>query len=136
MTVVSDDVGVGDYEAWIRQQQQHQRQEIQDGEEGMVQGRTVQDGGGEQEREEQEGMVMFTGVGAGGGLGGHWRRRVDGGPGEDAGVVGDREGSNGADAETEAETEGRGSAAEDRTGVEVQETTGAREERDRREGRE
>ncbi|THU79187.1 hypothetical protein K435DRAFT_810912 [Dendrothele bispora CBS 962.96] len=131
MTVVSDDVGVGDYEAWVRRPQQHQRQEIQDGQEGTVQGRTVQDGGGD-EGEEQEGVVMFTGIGAGG-LGSNWRTRVDGGSGEGAGLVGDREGSGGADAETEAETDSRGSAAEDRTGAEGQETTGAREEREGRE---
>ncbi|THU83498.1 hypothetical protein K435DRAFT_871227 [Dendrothele bispora CBS 962.96] len=136
MTVVSDDVGVGDYEALIRRQQQQQQQEMQDGEEGTVQGRMVQDGGSasQEEQEQQEGTVMFTGVGAGGGLGGHWRRRVDGGSGEGAGVVGDSEGSGGADAETEDED--RGGAAEDRTGAEGQSMTGAREEREGRESRE
>ncbi|THU81074.1 hypothetical protein K435DRAFT_844863 [Dendrothele bispora CBS 962.96] len=128
MTVVSDDVGVGDYEAWIRQQQQQQ-----DREEETVQRRTVQDGGGSdgggggREEQDQEGMVMFTGVGPGGGLGGNWRRRVDGssgeGSGEGAEVLEDREGNDGAIAEAEAEN--RGGAAEDRTG---QGTTGAREE--------
>ncbi|THU84652.1 hypothetical protein K435DRAFT_971051 [Dendrothele bispora CBS 962.96] len=133
MTVVSDDVGVVDYEAWIRRQQQ---QEIRDREEGTVQGRTVQDSGNGVggEEQEQEGTMIFTGVGAGGGLGGHWRRRVDGGSGEGSGVVEDREGSAGADADAEAEA--RGGAAEDRTGVEGQETTGAREEREGREDRE
>ncbi|THU82210.1 hypothetical protein K435DRAFT_784708 [Dendrothele bispora CBS 962.96] len=85
--------------------------------------------------QEQEGMVMFTGVGAGGGLGVNWNwRRVDGGSGEGPGVVGNREGSDGAIAEAEAED--RGGTAEDRTGAEGQSTTGAREEREGREDRE